>query len=254
MNAIDVHDVTVRYGKNPALWDVHFSIPKGVRVAIIGPNGGGKSTLLKGIMGFVPPVLGTIEVFGAAVEAVRDKVAYVPQREEVDWDFPVTVLDVVMMGRYHKMGLFKWPRAADREAAIAALDAVGMTHCANCQIRELSGGQQQRVFLARAIMQEAELYLLDEPFTGVDHTTEEVVSALFGKWQEQGKTVISVHHDLSTVETYYDWAILLNVGVIAVGPISTVFTEKNLEKLYGKKVSLLAELAQIAKEKQTGVR
>jgi manganese/zinc/iron transport system ATP- binding protein len=254
MNAIDVADVTIRYGRNPAVWDVTFAIPQGVRVAVVGPNGAGKSTLLKGLMGFVPVAMGTVSIFDAPLAKVRKSVSYVPQREEVDWDFPVTALDVVMMGRFHKLGLFKWPRASDRKAALLALAAVDMESCANCQICELSGGQQQRVFLARAILQKANLYLLDEPFTGVDHTTEQVVGGLFSSWKEERKTVVAVHHDLSTVDKYFDWAILLNVGVIAVGPIAEVFTEKNLAKAYGKKVSLLAELAKVAREKQTGVR
>lgn len=224
----------VNFGKNAVLWDVSFQIPPGIMLSIVGPNGAGKSTLLKAALGLIAPLSGRIDFFGKPLAESRPKIAYVPQRETVDWDFPIQVLEVVLMGRYRTLGAWRRWRAADREAAMHALRLVGLDAFANRQIGELSGGQQQRLFLARALVQNPDLLLLDEPFSAIDLATEKSLVALLQDFTKKGKTVIAVHHDLPTVPQYFDWALLLNTRVIACGPVSEVFHPENLQKTYGK--------------------
>lgn len=208
-------------------------------MAIIGPNGAGKTTLIKAILGLVKPAAGFIHIYGKPYKEQRRIVAYVPQRGSVDWDFPTNVLDVVLMGRYGALGWIRRPGKKERQAALEALEKVGLVEYQKRQISQLSGGQQQRVFLARALVQQAQVYFMDEPFQGVDATTEKAIITLLKELRQQGKTVVVVHHDLQTVQEYFDWALLLNVRRIACGPVSEVFTEKNLRLAYGGKLAFL---------------
>ncbi|HYF03988.1 MAG TPA: metal ABC transporter ATP-binding protein [Patescibacteria group bacterium] len=248
--AIEVHDATVSYNRRPVLWSVDATVPQGKMVAIVGPNGAGKSTLLKSMMGLVPLASGHIEFFGKALDDVRGRVSYMPQREAVDWDFPTSVFDVVLMGRYGKLGLFKRPRAADKQVAMECLKKVGMEQFAERQISRLSGGQQQRVFLARALAQDADIYLMDEPFAGVDAATEATILQLLAEMRSVGKTIVVVHHDLQAVAQSFDWVLLLNLRLVASGPIAEVLTEKLLQETYGGKLNLLAEVSQILHEEK----
>src|SRR5512134_3192290 len=241
--AVTVEDLTVAYGDKPVLWDVDMDVPPGVLMAIVGPNGAGKTTLIKVVMGLIRPVAGTVSIFGKPYASMRRLVGYVPQRNSVDWDFPTTVLDTVMMGRYGILGWLRRPGRADRALALEALDKVGLGEFAGRQISQLSGGQQQRVFLARAIVQDARIYLMDEPFQGVDATTERAIVALLKEMRAQGKTVVVVHHDLQTVPEYFDWVMLLNVRRIESGPVDRVFTDRNLKLTYGGRVSYLTHHA-----------
>jgi manganese/zinc/iron transport system ATP- binding protein len=236
--AVEVTDLTVAYGEKPVLWDVDLEVPTGVLLAIVGPNGAGKTTLIRSILGLVKPAAGRALVLGKPYEEQRRLVAYVPQRGTVDWDFPTSVLDVVLMGRYGQIGWIRRPGAGDRAAAREALEQVGMLEYAHRQISQLSGGQQQRVFLARALVQHADVYLMDEPFQGVDATTEKAIVELLRSLREQGKTVVAVHHDLQTVAEYFDHVCLLNVRKIASGPVEEVFTEENLRQTYGGRAAL----------------
>jgi manganese/zinc/iron transport system ATP- binding protein len=247
---LEVHDLTVSYDKKPVLWGIDLTIPKGSLVGIIGPNGAGKSTLIKSVMGLIPLGSGYAELFGKPLNDVRGQVSYVPQRGTVDWDFPASVMDVVLMGRYGKLGLFRRPKKADREAALTALRQVGMETFINRQISQLSGGQQQRVFLARALAQQADIYFLDEPFAGVDAATEKAIITLLRKMSDEGKTVIVVHHDLQSVETYFNWVILLNTRLVASGPTEDVFTQPLLQETYGGKLTLLSEVGNLLKKGQ----
>jgi manganese/zinc/iron transport system ATP- binding protein len=237
--SIQVNDLTVAFEDKPVLWDIDLDVPSGVLMALVGPNGAGKTTLLKAILGLVKPAAGQVLVFGRPYRQQRHLVGYVPQRGSVDWDFPTTVLDVVMMGTYGGLGWLRPPGRQQREQAEAALEKVDMAAFAGRQISQLSGGQQQRVFLARALVQEAQIYLMDEPFQGVDAVTERAIINLLRELRQAGKTVLVVHHDLQTVPEYFDWAALLNVRRISSGPIQEVFTEENLRKAYGGRIALL---------------
>ena len=237
--AVHVEDLTVSYHGRPVLWDIDVDIPTGVMAAIVGPNGAGKSTLLKSTLGLVKPTAGHILIHNAAYSRQRQRVGYVPQRSSVDWDFPTTALDVVTMGLYGRLGWFRRPGRQSRAKALAALEQVQMADLANRQISQLSGGQQQRVFLARALVQEADVYFLDEPMAGVDATTERTIVDLLHRLRDAGKTVVVVHHDLQTVEDYFDWLVILNVRIIAQGAVGEVYTLDNLHKAYGGQVSLL---------------
>ena len=237
--AVHVTDLTVAYENQPVLWDIDLDVPPGVLMAIVGPNGAGKTTLIKSILGLVRPAAGRVWIYGKPYVEQRRLVGYVPQRGSVDWDFPTSVMDVVMMGRYGKMGWIKRPGTADRLAASEALDKVGILDLAERQISQLSGGQQQRVFLARALVQDAQVYFMDEPFQGVDATTERAIVALLQELRAQGKTVAVVHHDLQTVTEYFDWVTLLNVRRIASGPVDEAFTPDLLKAAYGGRVSFL---------------
>ena len=228
-----VHDLTVAYNDKPVLWDIDINVPTGSLYAIVGPNGAGKSTLLKSILGLIKPISGGVDFPGIGFNKKSHKVAYVPQSSSVDWDFPATVLDIVMMGRYGHLGWFKMAGKKEKKQAIEKLTEVGMQDYINRQISELSGGQQQRVFLARSLVQEAEIYFMDEPLKGVDAQTEQVIIQLLKKLRDQGKTVVVVHHDLRTVKTYFDHVVLINLKVIAAGKVEEVFTEENIAKTYG---------------------
>lgn len=241
---VDVHDVTVAYHRKPVLWDVDVAFPARRLIAIVGPNGAGKSTLLKAILGLVPLASGEITIFGKPLSQARSLIGYVPQRETVDWDFPVDALDVVLMGRYGKLGWLRRPGKADREIALSCLHKVGMADYAARQISQLSGGQQQRVFLARALAQEAMLYFMDEPFAGVDAATEKAIVEVLRELREAGKTVVAVHHDLQTVPEYFDHVVLLNMRLVAAGPVATTFTKANLQQTYGGRLTLLEEAAE----------
>lgn len=232
--AVEVHDLTVAYDVKPVLWDIDLEIPLGKLVAIVGPNGAGKTTLIKAMLGLIKPVSGAVHFRNMEDEKyLKNRIAYVPQSGSVDWDFPATVLDVVMMGRYGHLGWFKRPGKSERQMAYDTLEKVGMREYAGRQISQLSGGQQQRVFLARALIQQADIYFMDEPFKGVDAQTEKSIVRLLKELKNQGKTVIVVHHDLQTVADYFDWVTLINLRVIANGPVEDVFHEKNLSKAYG---------------------
>ena len=251
--AVSIDHLTVTYGKTPVLWDVDLQIPSGKCVGILGPNGAGKSTLLKACLGLIRPLSGQILFFGKRLSQVRGQIAYVPQRESVDWDFPITVQDLVMMGRYGQLGLLQRPRACDWEAVQRVLQLVGLDRLADRQIGQLSGGQQQRAFLARALLQDAEIYFLDEPFVGVDHATEAVIVQVLHDLRLRGKTVLVVQHDLSTVARYFDWLILLNLRLEADGPTALTFTPEILELTYGKSPALLCEAAQLQLRKSEGL-
>jgi len=238
-SAVEVTDLTVAYSDKPVLWDVDLSVPQGVLMAVVGPNGAGKTTLIKAMLDLVPISAGRVLIAGRPYDEQRRKVAYVPQRGSVDWDFPTTALDVVMMGRYGALGWIKRPGAREKQASMEALEKVGMTAFAHRQISQLSGGQQQRVFLARSLVQDADVYLMDEPFQGVDATTERAIVTLLQELRASGSTVIVVHHDLQTVAEYFDWVTLLNVRRIASGPTAEVFTEPNLRAAYGGRMAWL---------------
>ena len=251
--AFQVHNLTVNYDKTPVLWDISLKIPKGVLVGIVGPNGAGKSTLIKASLGLIKTLSGRIEFFGQPLKKVRNRIAYVPQRESVDWDFPITVQDLVLMGRYGKMGLFRRPREADRVAADHYLNLVGMKEYGRRQISQLSGGQQQRVFLARALLQEADLYFMDEPFAGVDLATETLIMKVLEELKQNGKTVFVVHHDLNTVERYFDRVIMLNMRLVACGDVKEVFNSETLTGTYGNSYALLDEAFKISQQKANGI-
>ncbi|MGL6280747.1 MAG: metal ABC transporter ATP-binding protein [Gaiella sp.] len=238
-SAIEVADLTVAYGEKPVLWDVDLDVPAGTLTAIVGPNGAGKTTLIRSVLGLVRPAAGGALVLGRPYDEVRRQVAYVPQRGSVDWDFPTDVLDVVLMGRYGHLGWLRRPGRAEREAALDALRRVEMDAFAARQISQLSGGQQQRVFLARALVQDAELYLMDEPFQGVDATTERAIVEILRTLRGAGKTIVAVHHDLQTVPEYFDRVALLNVRLVAAGAVADVFTEEHLRRTYGGRSALI---------------
>lgn len=236
---LDIHDVTVAYHRRPVLWDVDLTLKQPHLAAIVGPNGAGKSTLIKAVLGLVPMASGRVEVFGQPVSNVRQRIGYVPQRESVDWDFPVSVLDVVLMGTYGQLGWIRRPGAAQREWARECLKKVGLSSYERQQIGQLSGGQQQRVFLARALAQHADIYFMDEPMAGVDAATERMIFEVLADLREQGKTIIAVHHDLRTVPQYFDYVVLLNVRLVAAGPRELTFTPENLKKTYGGRLAVL---------------
>ena len=236
-----VNDLTVAYHRKPVLWDVDLSLPAGRLIAVVGPNGAGKSTLIKSILGLVPRASGTVTIYGRPYEDQRSLVGYVPQRESVDWDFPVNALDVVTMGKYRRIGWLRPVTKRHREEARQELAKVGMEAYAWRQISQLSGGQQQRVFLARALAQDARIYFMDEPFAGVDVATERAIIALLKDLKAAGKTCVVVHHDLQTVPTYFDHVVLLNMRVVAAGPTAEVFNEENLKQTYGGKLTLLSQ-------------
>ena len=237
--AIQVTDLTVAYHEKPVLWDIDLTVPEATLMAVVGPNGAGKTTLIKSILGLIKPAAGVVRIYGKPYEQQRRLVGYVPQRGSVDWDFPTSVLDVVMMGRYRHLGWIRRPGQDERERAMEALDKVGMVKYADRQISQLSGGQQQRTFLARALVQEAHVYFMDEPFQGVDATTERAIVVLLKELRQRGKTVVVVHHDLQTVPEYFDSVMLLNVRRIASGPVGEVFTDENLRRTYGGRISFL---------------
>ncbi len=238
---VAIQALTIAYHRRPVLWDVDYTAPTDALIAIVGPNGAGKSTLIKACLGLVPAASGRVRFWGETYGQARSRIGYVPQRESVDWDFPVSALDVVCMGRYRRIGWCRPVSKAHKEAALACLDRVGMRDYAKRQISQLSGGQQQRVFLARALAQEADLYFMDEPFAGVDAATERAIIEVLRELKRNGKVVICVHHDLPTVPEYFDHAVLLNMRVVAAGPVKEIFTPENLRKTYGGRLTLLSE-------------
>ena len=237
--AIEVTDLTVAYQDKPVLWDIDLDVPPGVLLSIVGPNGAGKTTLIKAILGLVRPAAGNVLIYDKPYDSQRRIVGYVPQRGSVDWDFPTNVLDVVMMGRYGALGWIRHPGKKERDLAMQALEKVGMEAYTTRQISQLSGGQQQRVFLARALVQDATVYLMDEPFQGVDATTERAIVTLLQELRANGKTVVVVHHDLQTVTDYFDWVMLLNIRRIASGPVDETFTPDNLRETYGGRIAFM---------------
>lgn len=236
---IEVEDMTVVYEEKPVLWDIDLKIPKGVLMAIVGPNGAGKSTLIKAMLNLVIPISGKVLFNGESYKAQRRYIGYVPQRESVDWDFPTNVLDVVLMGTYGQIGWIKRPGKSQKEKALSVIKEVGMEDYINRQISQLSGGQQQRVFLARALVQDADIYFMDEPFQGVDAKTEKAIIHILKELRLRGKTVIVVHHDLQTVKEYFDWVTLLNTKLIKYGKVDEVFTDENLRITYGSTGQIL---------------
>jgi len=245
---LEIHDLTVAYRKTPVLYGIDLEIEPGQLVGIVGPNGAGKSTLIKACMGILPVSGGAVRIFGKPFSKAARRVGYVPQRESVDWDFPVTALDVVLMGRYGRLGLFQRPKATDREIARKCLDKVGMLSFEDRQISNLSGGQQQRVFLARALAQESDLYFMDEPFVGVDAATESAIITILQELRDMGKTLLVVHHDLATARTYFDSLILLNMRLVAYGKTEDVYTMDNLQRAYGGRLTILSDVAAVREE------
>ncbi|MDG1720885.1 MAG: metal ABC transporter ATP-binding protein [Bacteroidia bacterium] len=251
---IEAHNLTVLYGRKPAIWNVDFKLPEGQVIGIMGPNGSGKSTLLKSIMGVVAPTTGYTKVYDQDLNQVRHKVSYVPQRQEIDWDFPASVWDIVSMGRFHVRGLFKRLTSEDNDIIQESLEKVNMLGFAKRQISQLSGGQQQRVFLARAIAQQGELFLMDEPFAGVDIATEEMIVDLLKEMKDQGKTLVIVHHDLHTAQSYFDHLVLMNTRLVACGKTSDVFTDQILTDTYGGKLTTIAKISQELENKEFPIR
>jgi manganese/zinc/iron transport system ATP- binding protein len=232
-----IRGMTVAYGGKPVVYDVDFVPPAGRMAAIIGPNGAGKSSLLKAALGIVPSVSGRVSIFGKPLSDARARVAYVPQRAGVDWDFPATVLDVVVMGLYRQIGLLRFAGRREKAQALACLEQVGMAAFAGRQIGQLSGGQQQRVFLARALAQGADLLVLDEPFAGVDAATERAIVQVLRSLKAAGQTIVCVHHDLATVAEYFDHVLLMNVRKVAEGSVAEAFTPETLQQTYGGRLT-----------------
>lgn len=241
---LTVHDLTVAYQRKPVIWDIELNIPEGHLVGIVGPNGAGKSTLIKACLDLIPKTSGWARIYGRDYQKNRHLVAYVPQRESVDWDFPVSALDVVAMGTYRRLGWIRRVGKRERATAMECLEKVGIGHLAGRQISHLSGGQQQRVFLARALAQDAKVYFMDEPFAAVDAATEQAIVDVLKELRSRGRTCLVVHHDLATVPEYFDWVVLLNMRVVAAGPTSEVFTRENLRKTYGGRLNLLDAAAE----------
>ena len=249
MTSIETHNLTVSYNRRPVLWNIDFKLPTANIIGIIGPNGSGKTTLLKAIMGLVNTSSGYVKLFDQPLDQVRERISYVPQRESVDWDFPASVMDIVLMGRYRRNNLMRSLSKADKDIAAEALEKVNMLQFSNRQISQLSGGQQQRVFIARSLAQGADLYIMDEPFVGVDAATEEAILLLLSDMKKQGKTVVVVHHDLQTAKAYFDWMVLLNTRLVAVGPKEDIFNEELLQEAYGGKLNVLSKVGELIKEK-----
>jgi len=253
-NILTIQNLSVSYNQKPVLWDICLDLPKGHIIGIIGPNGAGKSTLLKAIMQLIDIDSGNIQLFGKSLNEVRKRISYVPQRNTVDWDFPASVFDVVLMGRYAHIGLFKRPSHYDKEIAMKAIKQVGMDEFTKRQIGQLSGGQQQRVFLARALAQEADLYLMDEPFVGVDVTTEKAIVHLLKEITGAQKSIIVVHHDLQTASQYFDWAVLLNMHVIGAGPIKDILTPELLQAAYGGRLKILTQVTDLLEKSDLPIK
>ncbi|QDG54494.1 metal ABC transporter ATP-binding protein [Persicimonas caeni] len=240
-HALEVNNLTVSYDRGPVVRDVSFEVDKGDLVGIVGPNGAGKSTMIKAMVGAHDPDAGRISVLGDTGKKATRRITYVPQRGAVDWDFPVTVRDVVVQGRYGHVGLLGRFSKKDRHLIDESLEMVGITDLQDRQIGELSGGQQQRVFLARALAQKGDVYLMDEPFVGVDAATEKAIVDVLRKLRDEGRAVMVVHHDLSTVREYFDKVLLMNGDLIAFGPTERVFSQKLLQKTYGGKLTVLSQ-------------
>lgn len=247
-SALLVENLTVHQKEVPVLWDINFEIPQKTCIGVVGPNGAGKSTLIKAMLGLVPMVSGTVKLLGSDLSKVRSRLAYVPQREVIDWDFPITVRQLVCMGCYPRLGLFRFIQKSDLEAVDLALEKVGLLDLANRQISQLSGGQQQRAFLARALLQDPDIYFLDEPLAGVDHSSEEFIMQILRAKVEENKTVLMVHHDLNSIEKYFSWVLLLNIRLVACGPTAEVFNRHNIKQAYGKNFTLLDEAMKLTRK------
>lgn len=231
--ALQIKKLSVSYGKRIVLEGIDLDIPQGELIALVGPNGAGKSTLLKAALGLIKPLSGKVEFFGACLKkTLRKKISYVPQKESIDWDFPLTVFDLVLMGRYAHLGLFRFPSQQDRELVMKYLHLLELGGVAHRQISELSGGQQQRAFMARALVQEAEIYLMDEPFNGVDVHSKEIISNILRKLRSEGKTILIVHHDLPSIPQLFDWVVFLNRRVVAAGEVEKIFTQERIEETF----------------------
>ena len=252
-NAIDIHELTVNYHKTSALWNLSVGIPKGELVGIIGPNGAGKSTLLKTLLGIQKALSGTILFFGRPLKSMGARISYVPQKREIDWDFPMTVFDVVLMGRYRHLRGLKWYQKEDKLAAKNILEHLEMSDLMERQISELSGGQQQRLFIARALLQKGDILLLDEPFAGVDQASEELIMRILKELRSEGKTILVVHHDLHTAPNYFDKVILLNTSLVAFGETSTVLSSENLMRAYGHRSELFEEALRLSGKQKAGL-
>ena len=252
--SVEVHNLTVTYDKLPVLWEIDFHFPTQQIIGIVGQNGSGKTTLIKAIMGLMEGASGNVKIFGKPLKDVRERIAYVPQRSSVDWDFPISVSEVVEMGRFRRANLFRRLTLIDKELIKNALEKVNMTAFADRQIAQLSGGQQQRVFIARALAQNADLIVLDEPFIGVDAATEEAILKLLQQLRDEGKTIVMVHHDLNTVSTYFDYLVMLNTRQIAAGPINEVLTEENIKAAFGGQLNVLMKLQTILKNERLPIR
>lgn len=253
VNAIDVQHLTVSYDRISVLWDLNFSIPTGKLIAIIGPNGAGKSTFVKTILGLTKPISGHINILGKPGKSQLKKIAYIPQRESIDWDFPITVEELVLQGLYSKLNFWKIARKKHRDKARSVLKAVDMEGYAHRQISQLSIGQQQRVFLARALLQDAEIYFLDEPFSGVDSVTEKLLFDFLKNLRSQGKTLFVIHHDLSSIQKHFDWVMLLNMRLIACGDVASCLSRENLKNTYGQSTNIFEEAFTLSQNKITGV-
>lgn len=252
--SVETHNLTVIYDKKPAIWNIDFTLPTGKIIGIMGPNGSGKSTLLKAIMGIVEPNIGYTKIFDQELDDVRQRVSYVPQRQSVDWDFPASVYDVVAMGRFANKGLFKRLNSEDHDIIKQSLEKVNMLAFSKRQISQLSGGQQQRVFLARALAQKADIYLMDEPFVGVDASTEQAIINLLKSMRDEGKTLLVVHHDLHTAQDYFEHMVLLNSRLVAEGKTEDVFNQQTLTETYGGTLTTLSKVASALKEKNFPMR
>lgn len=252
--AIETHNLSVTYNQRPVLWNIDCELPSGNIIGILGPNGSGKTSLLKAIMGLVKPSSGYVKIFDRELDDVRERISYVPQRESVDWNFPANVMDIVLMGRYRRSNLTKRLSKNDRDLAAAALEKVNMLEFSSRQISQLSGGQQQRVFIARSLCQGADLYIMDEPFIGVDAATEEAIMALLMEMRNEGKTVIVVHHDLQSAKEFFDWILLLNTRLVANGPTSEVFTETLLQEAFGGRLNVLSHVGELIRQHEFPIR
>lgn len=251
--ALSVSQLTVNYEKTPVLWDLSFEVPSACIVGILGPNGAGKSTFLKTSLGLIKPLSGTVRFMGQDLSKVRKNIAYVPQKEMVDWDFPASVFDLVLMGRYGRLGLFRWPSRQDRKDAMKYIELLGMRKFAERQISQLSGGQQQRVFIARALMQEAELYLMDEPFVGVDMVTKKSIMELLQNLKKEGKSIFIVHHDLNSVREDFDRVIMLNTRLVAEGTLQDVYHSENIEKTF-QNSAIFEEALRLSQNRTRGLK
>ena len=230
---IHVEDMTVAYQHQPVLWDCDVSIPKGAIAAIVGPNGAGKSTLLKGMLGLLPVISGSVLIDGNPFKKEKHRVAYIPQTSSVNWSFPTTVLDVVLMGRYIHLGWISRPKNKDKEMALSAIERMGLLEYKDRQISQLSGGQKQRVFIARAIAQNADIYFMDEPLAGVDKVTEGIIFSFLKECQKEGKTSLIVHHDLKTLREHFNYIVLLHRRIIAEGPMDEILASGEIERTFG---------------------
>ncbi|MEX0961872.1 MAG: metal ABC transporter ATP-binding protein [Simkaniaceae bacterium] len=250
--ALQFIDLSVLYDGGYALFNINCTLPEKQMIAIVGPNGAGKSTLIKSAISLIRPKQGRVEFFGLPYKKIKEKIAYIPQRGSIDWDFPITAFEVVLMGRFGRLGPLRWPRRSDKEAAQRIMERLKIWDLAERQISKLSGGQQQRLFLARALLQEADLYFLDEPFQGIDKASESMLFDLFKELKSEGKTLIVVHHDLNTLEAHFDHLLLLNKRLIASGPIEKTFTPENINRCYGQEVQIFIEAARLKQEKTKG--